>query len=82
MAEIKNEYVSHDEDLENLKKGLMEINENTLSKIKQFKEKNLKLESIRNEFSNKIKEEEKKNEIKNDNEIYYELENNSNEYSN
>ena len=82
MAEIKNEYVSHDEDLENLKKGLIEINENTFSKIKQFKEKNLKLESIRNEFSNKIKEEKKKNEIKNDNEIYYELENNSNEYSN
>ncbi len=82
MAEIKNDYVSHDEDLENLRKGLVEINDNMALKMNQYKDKNLKIESIRDEYSKKIKQEEKNNEIMNDNEIYTELENNKNDYSN
>ena len=82
MAEIKNEYVSHDEELENLRKNLVEMNNKSFLKINQFKEKNNKIETVRDEFSKKIKNEEKNIEIKNDNEIYNDLQNNTTEYSN
>ena len=82
MAEIKNEYVSHDEDLENLRKSLIEMNDNSNLKLNLFNEKKTKFDNLKEEFSKKINEEEEKKEIKNDNLIYFELENNSNDYLN
>ncbi len=82
MAEIKNEYVSHDEDLENLRKSLIELNDNSNLKLNLFNEKKIKFDNLKEEFSKKINQEEEKKEIKNDNLIYFELENNSNDYLN
>ena len=54
IAEIKTQFIAHDEDLLNLKKDLILLNIESNSKINDLQDKNQKIENIKNDFLKQI----------------------------
>ncbi len=54
IAEIKTQFIAHDEDLLNLKKDLILLNIESNSKINDLQDKNQKIENIKNDFSKQV----------------------------
>ncbi len=65
IAEIKTQFIAHDEDLINLKKDLVLLNIESNSKINDIKDKNQKIENIKNDFLKNLQSNDLNNKIDN-----------------
>lgn len=81
IAEIKTEYVSHhDEEIENLRKNLIDINDKASINLLQLKEKNKTFQNVKEDFNSKLSR--TSDQFGSTNEAMRELKNSTNEYVN
>ena len=81
IAEIKTEYVSHhDEEIENLRKSLIDINDKAAINLIQLKDKNKTFQNVKEDFNSKLSR--TSDQFGSTNDAMKELKNSTNEYLN